>query len=77
VGRNTNTLIGMAIDNSRLFPAKETEIFSEFVKEIKNRFHKNIAETTATGKRFICLQSDQPPTVKRFATFNVNVNLLK
>lgn len=143
VGRNTNMLIGMAIDSSGLFPAKETEIFSEFGKEIKNRFHKSIAETSGRGKqivlklsnqpvkvntvilmeeltkgekirkyridawlngqwkalcdgisvghkriqnfetvrtsklRFICLQSDQPPTVKRFAAFNVDMNLLK
>lgn len=53
VGRNTNLLIGMAIDTAGLFPAKETKLFADFGKVINNRFSRPIAKTNGTGKEFI------------------------
>ena len=63
VGRNTNMLIGMAIDTSGQFPEKETSIFAEFGKEIRKRFAKSMAETKGEGKEFILKLSDHPVKV--------------
>ncbi|MDP4285917.1 MAG: alpha-L-fucosidase [Bacteroidota bacterium] len=53
VGRNTNMLIGMAIDTSGQFPEKETAIFNEFGKEIKKQFSKSIAATKGSGNELV------------------------
>ena len=63
VGRNTNMLIGMAIDTSGQFPEKETSIFAEFGKKIKKQFGKSIAETKGSGDEFILKLGDHPVKV--------------
>lgn len=63
VGRNTNMLIGMGIDTSGQFPEKESSIFAEFGKEIRNRFAKNIAETKGRGNEFILKLGKRPVKV--------------
>ena len=63
VGRNTNMLIGMAIDTSGQFPEKETSIFAEFGKEIKKQFAKSIAETKGSGNEFILKLGNHPVKV--------------
>ena len=65
VGRNTNLLIGMAIDTAGLFPAKETKLFADFGKAIKERFSHPIAETKAAGKEFILNLSKHPVSVNQ------------
>lgn len=53
VGRNTNMLIGMAIDTSGLFPDKETHLFAQFGEAIKKRFSDSIAQTKGMGDEFV------------------------
>ena len=53
VGRNTNMLIGMAIDTSGQFPAKETHLFEQFGREIKARFSHSLAEKKGGGNNLI------------------------
>jgi len=53
VGRNTNMLLGMAIDTSGLFPEKDSIAFSEFGKEIKRRFDKSLGEISGSGKELV------------------------
>ncbi|MEO6837490.1 MAG: alpha-L-fucosidase [Ginsengibacter sp.] len=60
VGRNTNMLIGMAIDTSGQFPEKETSNFAEFGKEIRKQFAKSIAETKGSGTEFVLKLSNHP-----------------
>jgi alpha-L-fucosidase len=50
VGRNSNMMIGMAIDTSGLFPEKDTRIFEEFGAMLKQRENKKIATTRGSGK---------------------------
>ena len=50
VGRNTNVLIGMAIDTSGLFPAHDAKIFEEFGKKLTDRKKSMIASTHGVGK---------------------------
>lgn len=63
VGRNTNMLIGMAIDTSGQFPEKETSIFAEFGKEIKKQFAKSIVEAKGSGNEFILKLGSHPVKV--------------
>jgi alpha-L-fucosidase len=63
VGRNSNMLVGMAIDTSGQFPEKETSIFAGFGKEIKRQFSKNIAETKGRGDEFILKLGSHPVKV--------------
>ncbi len=49
VGRNTNVLIGMAIDTSGLFPAHDAKIFEEFGKKLWQREKSKIGFTNGTG----------------------------
>jgi len=63
VGRNTNMLIGMAIDTSGQFPAKDGEILAAFGKEIKRRFGKSKAETQGSGKEILLNISEQPAKI--------------
>lgn len=65
VGRNTNLLIGMAIDTAGLFPAKETKLFEDFGKVIKNRFSHPIAETKGEGKEVILKLGNHPVSVNQ------------
>ncbi len=46
VGRNTNLLLGMVIDNRGMFPEKDAAVFREFGEMIKERFSSPIAETS-------------------------------
>ena len=62
-GRNTNMLIGMAIDTSGQFPAKETQLFEQFGKHIKENFSKSIAETKGKGDEIILKLGDHPVNV--------------
>ncbi len=50
VGRNTNVLIGMAIDTSGLFPAHDAKIFEEFGKKLADRKNSMIGSTHGSGK---------------------------
>jgi len=63
IGRNTNMLIGMAIDTSGQFPEKETSLFAEFGKEIRNRFGKSIAETKGSGNEMVLKLGNAPRKV--------------
>lgn len=74
VGRNTNMLIGMAIDTSGQFPQKETAIFGEFGKEIKKRFGKSLAETKGNGDELILKLSNKPVKVN---TISIMENIAK
>ncbi|MDR3625625.1 MAG: alpha-L-fucosidase [Ignavibacteriaceae bacterium] len=60
VGRNTNMLIGMAIDTSGQFPQEDAKLFADFGKEIKKRFGKSIAETNGSGKEITLTISSHP-----------------
>jgi alpha-L-fucosidase len=53
VGRNSNMLIGMAIDTSGLFPVTDTRIFEEFGDKLSNREESIIATTSGSGN---CLE---------------------
>lgn len=46
VGRNTNLLIGMVIDDRGLFPEADAKIFAEFGGMVNDAFDKPIAELT-------------------------------
>ncbi len=50
VGRNTNLLLGMVIDNRGLVPEKDKQEFLKFGKEIKERFAKPLARTKGKGQ---------------------------
>jgi alpha-L-fucosidase len=65
VGRNTNLLIGMAIDTAGLFPEKETHLFEAFGKEIRKRFSHPIAQTKGAGKEFILKLGKHPMAVNQ------------
>ncbi len=53
VGRNTNLLLGMVIDNRGLVPKTDTDIFKEFGREIEKRFENPIAEIQGKGTELI------------------------
>ncbi len=53
VGRNTNLLLGMVIDNRGLVPNKDAEVFEKFGEEIKTRFESPIAETHGRTKNLV------------------------
>lgn len=65
VGRNTNLLIGMAIDTAGLFPEKETHLFEAFGKEIKKRFGHSIAQTKGSGYEFVLNLANHPVEVNQ------------
>lgn len=65
VGRNANMLIGMAIDTSGAFPAKETAVFKEFGLEIKRRFSSVIAETIGEGNEITLNLGRKPRQVNQ------------
>lgn len=49
VGRNTNFLLGMIIDNRGLVPDADVSQFTRFGAEIKRLFGRSVAETSGTG----------------------------
>lgn len=49
VGRNTNQLIGMVIDNRGLFPRRDAEEFCRFGNMVRQLFAAPIAETRGEG----------------------------
>jgi alpha-L-fucosidase len=49
VGRNTNLLIGMVIDNRGLIPEADQRRFAEFGDRIKKIFSKRLAVAEGTG----------------------------
>ncbi|HEX5553222.1 MAG TPA: alpha-L-fucosidase [Chitinophagaceae bacterium] len=65
VGRNTNMLIGMAIDTAGLFPEKETHLFAQFGNEIKKRFGHSLAETKGNGNELILNLGNHPVRVNQ------------
>jgi alpha-L-fucosidase len=65
VGRNTNMLIGMAIDTSGQFPQKETHLFAQFGHIIKKRFGHDIAHASGKGKNLVLQLGDQPEKVNQ------------
>jgi len=46
VGRNTNLLIGLGLDNRGLVPDKDASVFAEFGEKIRNAFGNPIVEIT-------------------------------
>ncbi len=50
VGRNTNVLIGMAIDTSGLFPAHDVKVFEEFGKKLAQREKSRVGSNQGTGE---------------------------
>lgn len=62
VGRNTNMLLGIVVDNRGLVPEADVNRLSEFGKEIKSRFSKTLGQTKGKGKEFV-VQFKKPETV--------------
>lgn len=52
VGRNTNLLLGMVIDDRGLFPEKDTAAFAEFGRLVKNTFSVPVAEYNGDLNRY-------------------------
>jgi len=65
VGRNTNMLIGMAIDTAGRFPAKETHLFARFGKIINKRFSHSIAQTKGRGSQFVLKLGKHPKKINQ------------
>jgi alpha-L-fucosidase len=53
VGRNTNMLLGIVIDNRGLVPNADVKKLAEFGKEIKTIFSKPLGQTSGKGKEFV------------------------
>jgi alpha-L-fucosidase len=53
VGRNTNMLLGMVVDDRGLVPEVDVKRLNEFGTKIKSIFNKPIAEKKGTGKTMI------------------------
>jgi alpha-L-fucosidase len=62
VGRNSNMLIGMAIDTSGLFPDHDARIFEEFGKRLKAREKSRIAEISGSGNSLEIKMEKPSPT---------------
>ncbi len=52
VGRNTNMLLGMVVDNRGLVPDADVKRMTEFGKAIKEKFSNPIAKTKGRGNHF-------------------------
>ena len=52
VGRNTNLLIGMVIDNRGLVPEADVKQFTEFGRRIRRQFGKKIKDVCGQGETF-------------------------
>lgn len=64
VGRNSNLLLGMVIDNRGLVPEEDSIRFTEFGEEIARRFCRRIAETSGEGYEIV-LDFPQPYSVSQ------------
>lgn len=62
VGRNTNPLIGMVIDDRGLVPDADVEQFRRFGALIKDRFSYPLAETSGEGCELV-LRFDKPTVI--------------
>lgn len=61
VGRNTNMMIGIVVDNRGLVPDADIKRLTEFGQEIKNQFSKPLGSTSGQGNFFtINFKSSQP-----------------
>lgn len=52
VGRNTNMLLGIVIDDRGLIPDADLERLEEFGVEVKKQFSKPLGQTTGTGNLY-------------------------
>jgi alpha-L-fucosidase len=52
VGRNTNMLLGLVIDERGLVPDADVKRLKEFGVQIKNNFRQPLGETSGTGNEF-------------------------
>lgn len=64
VGRNTNFLLGMVIDNRGLVPEADVTQLTVFGQEIKRRFGHKIAEVNGQGEILI-IDLSQCTTIDR------------
>jgi len=62
VGRNSNLLLGMVIDNRGLVPDADTERFAQFGTAVRTRFARCVAETNGTGT-VLTLPFAEPATI--------------
>ncbi len=62
VGRNTNLLIGMVVDNRGLVPDVDVKALKDFGDEIKKRFNTSIAEAKGEGEE-IMLEFNAPTEI--------------
>ncbi|MDO5980189.1 alpha-L-fucosidase [Flavivirga spongiicola] len=53
VGRNTNVLLGIVVDDRGLVPEADASLLKEFGKSINGIFSKTLAETSGEGTEFI------------------------
>lgn len=67
VGRNTNMLLGVVVDNRGLIPDADVKRLAEFGQEVDRHFGKPIATTSGSGKEFL-LSFDTPQPL-RYAVF--------
>ncbi len=52
VGRNTNMLLGIVVDDRGLVPDADVKRMNEFGKEVEKSFSKTLAKTSGTGNLF-------------------------
>ncbi len=53
VGRNTNMLLGMVVDNRGMVPEADVKRLRDFGNEIKKKYGKPLAKTSGTGRTYI------------------------
>lgn len=63
VGRNSNMLIGIAVDTSGLVPETDIKILRDFGNEIKKRYSKPVAATKGTGAIIELTVGKTPATI--------------
>jgi alpha-L-fucosidase len=64
VGRNTNMLVGIVIDNRGLVPDADRKRVEEWGKAIRERYGNPLKTTSATGTG-LTLKPDQPAVIDR------------
>ena len=65
VGRNTNMLLGIVIDNHGLVPEGDVKRLQEYGDEIKRQFGTPLATTKGKGPEVVLKVSDQPVSINR------------
>ena len=73
VGRNTNMLIGVVVDNRGLVPDRDAECLAAFGKELSERFNHPLGSTSGRGYSFV-IDLDSSQTVKE-AVMEENISL--